>query len=207
MDHFTGRVAVITGAASGLGRQLALSLADQGARIAALDRQAEGLDSLAAQLKGKPLARAAADVTDLPAVGAAVARLEGEVGPADLLFACAGLGRETSALNFRAEDVNDLLNVNLLGVVNSIDAVLPGMLRRRSGHLVALSSLASYRGLPRMAGYCASKAGVNALMDALRVELRPTGITTTTVCPGWVRTPMTANIDLHLPVMMEVNEA
>ena len=72
---------------------------------------------------------------------------------------------------------------------------------------MALSSLASYRGLPRMAGYCASKAGLNALLDALRVELRPLGIAVTTICPGWVRTPLTAPLDLNLPRMMEVGEA
>jgi short-subunit dehydrogenase len=71
-----------------------------------------------------------------------------------------------------------------------------------------LSSLASYRGVPRMAGYCASKAGVNALLDALRVELRPLGIAVTTICPGWIRTPLTtqARIDPRVP-MMEVGEA
>src|SRR5262249_54383520 len=161
------------------GRQLALTLAAEGARIAALDRQAEGLDALAAELKGKPLACAVADVTDLPGLRAAVARLEGELGPTDLLVANAGIGRETPALTFRAEDIAEQINVNLIGVANSIDAVLPGMRERRRGHLAALSSLASYRGLPLMAGYCASKAGVNALLDALRVELRPLGIAVT----------------------------
>jgi NAD(P)-dependent dehydrogenase (short-subunit alcohol dehydrogenase family) len=207
MDPFTDRVVLITGAGSGIGRQLALTLAAAGARIAALDRQADGLDTLAAELKGKPLTCAVADVTDLPGLRAAVARLEGELGPTDVLVASAGIGRETSALTFRAEDIADHVNVNLIGVANSIDAVLPGMRQRRRGHLVALSSLASYRGLPLMAGYCASKAGVNALLDALRVELRPLGIAVTTICPGWVRTPLTAHIDLPGVYMMEVGEA
>src|SRR5262249_52452228 len=83
--------------------------------------------------------------------------------------------------------------------------VLPGMLERRRGHLVALSSLASYRGLPKMAAYCASKAGVNALMESLRVELAPSGIITTIVCPGWIRTAMTEKIKMKVP-MLEVAE-
>jgi NAD(P)-dependent dehydrogenase (short-subunit alcohol dehydrogenase family) len=207
MDPFTDRVVLITGAGSGIGRQLALTLAAAGARIAALDRQAAGLEALAAELKGKPLACATADVTDLPGLRAAVARLEAGLGPTDVLVASAGIGRETSALTFRAEDIADLINVNLIGVANSIDAVLPGMRQRRRGHLVALSSLASYRGLPLMAGYCASKAGVNALLDALRVELRPLGIAVTTICPGWIRTPLTAHLDLPGVCMMEVAEA
>jgi short-subunit dehydrogenase len=79
------------------------------------------------------------------------------------------------------------------------------MLQRGRGHLVAISSLASFRGIPLMAGYSASKAGVNALMDSLRVELRPRGIRTTTVCPGWIRTPLTAHLDI--PRKLEPAEA
>src|SRR5207245_2000808 len=99
----------------------------------------------------------------------------------DLLIANAGIGIETSALAFRAEDIEAQIRVNLIGVANSIEAVLPAMLARRRGHLAAISSLASYRGLPKMAGYCASKAGVNALLDAVRVEVRSHGIAVTTI--------------------------
>jgi len=207
MNSFQNRVVLITGAGSGIGREFARTLAAEGARIAALDRQAEGLDALAADLKGQPLACAVADVTDLAGVRAAVARLQEELGPADVLIASAGIGRETSALNFRAEDFAEQVQVNLIGVANCIDAVLPGMCRRRQGHLVALSSLASYHGLPLMGGYCSSKAGVNALLDALRVELKPLGIAVTTLCPGWVRTPLTAAVNLPVADMMEVGEA
>jgi NAD(P)-dependent dehydrogenase (short-subunit alcohol dehydrogenase family) len=207
MDDFRDRMVLITGAASGIGRQLALTLAAAGARIAALDIQRFGLDALAAELKGRPLACAVADVTDLPAMRAAVAALETRLGPTDVLIASAGIGRATSALDFHAGDVTAQLQVNLIGVSNSIAGVLPGMRQRGRGHLVALSSLASYRGLPRMAGYCASKAGLNALLDALRAELWPVGIAVTTVCPGWVRTPLTAPLNLPPGDMMEVEEA
>jgi short-subunit dehydrogenase len=207
MESFQNRVVLITGAASGIGRQLAVTLAAEGARIAALDRQSTGLDSLAAELKGKALACAVADVTAVQAVRDAVAQLESKLGPTDLLVACAGIGGATPAISFRAEDVAGLVQVNLLGVANAIDAVLPGMCRRRQGHLAALSSTASYRGLPKIAGYCASKAGLNALLDSLRVELRPLGIAVTTICPGWVRTPMTAALGVPNSAMMEVGEA
>ncbi len=76
-----------------------------------------------------------------------------------------------------------MIRVNLVGVANSIAAVTAGMLERRRGQIVAISSLASFRGFPHMAGYCASKAGVNALLDSLRVELKPLGIDVTTICP------------------------
>jgi NAD(P)-dependent dehydrogenase (short-subunit alcohol dehydrogenase family) len=207
MESFRNRVVLITGAASGIGRQLALTLAAEGARIAALDRQAEALDRLAADLKGAALTCAVTDVTDLAAVRAAVPQLETQVGPTDLLVASAGIGIETPAENFRAEDFAAQIQVNLLGVINTIDAVLPGMCQRQRGHLSVLSSMASCRGLPHMGGYCASKAGVNSLLDALRVELRPKGIAVTTICPGWIRTPLTT--PLHVPAkdMMEVEDA
>jgi NAD(P)-dependent dehydrogenase (short-subunit alcohol dehydrogenase family) len=111
---------------------------------------------------------------------------------------------ENSAVGFRAEEFEAQVRVNLIGVANSVEAVLPSMMQRRQGHLVALSSLASYRGLPRMLGYCASKAGVNALLDGLRVELRPFGITVTTICPGWIRTPLTAAVEIPASQMMEL---
>jgi NAD(P)-dependent dehydrogenase (short-subunit alcohol dehydrogenase family) len=201
------RVAVITGAASGIGKQLALQLAAEGWAVAAVDLQQEPLAKLAVELSGKPTAGAVADVTDRAALMPAVARLQEQLGPADLLIASAGIGMETCALDFRAEDFEKLVLINLIGVANSIAAVLPGMIQRRRGHLVALSSLASFRGLPRMAGYCASKAGVNALLDSLRVELRGHGIAVTTICPGWIRTPMTADLDVEMPHLMDVDEA
>jgi short-subunit dehydrogenase len=201
-------VALITGAGSGLGRELARLLAANGCRIAGIDRAEAGLKALEQELvaKGARCAWAVADVTDAAALQRAAAALENELGPIDLLIASAGVGLETSALAWSAENFAAVINVNLTGVANSIAAVLPGMLARGRGHLVALSSLASFRGLPRMAGYCASKAGVNALIEAIRVEVEPRGVGTTTICPGWVRTPMTANLTA-IPRMLEVEDA
>jgi NAD(P)-dependent dehydrogenase (short-subunit alcohol dehydrogenase family) len=207
MQSFQDRVVLITGAASGIGRQLALTLAAEGARIAALDRQKEGLDKLMADLPGRSIAQAVADVTDLAAVRSAVPPLEAQVGSTDLLIASAGIGIETPAESFRAEDFAAQVQVNLIGVANTIDAVLPGMVERKRGHLAVLSSMASYRGLPHMAGYCASKAGLNSLFDALRVELRPHGIAVTTICPAWVRTPLTTPLNLPDKDIMEVEDA
>jgi short-subunit dehydrogenase len=207
MESFSNRVVLITGAASGIGRQLALNLAAENARIAALDRQSEGLDRLAGELKGKTVACAVADVTNLSAMRAAVAHVEEQLGPTDLLVASAGIGIETPAEKFRAEDFTAQIQVNLIGIINTLDAVLPGMCQRQSGHIAALSSMASYRGLPHMGGYCASKAGLNSLLDALRVELRPKGIAVTTICPAWVRTPLTTPLGLPDKEVMAVEDA
>jgi short-subunit dehydrogenase len=207
MSEFLDRVVLITGAGSGIGRQLARSFAAAGARIAAIDLAPEGLATLASELAGRTIATRVADVTNLPALRSAVEELEQQLGPTHVMIASAGIGRLTTAEAFQAEEFNAHIQVNLIGVVNSIDAVLAGMRARRSGHLVVLSSLASYRGLPLMGGYCASKAGVNALLDALRVELKGSGVAVTTVCPGWIRTPMTESLRLPPNELMPVERA
>ncbi len=204
MGAFTDKVVLITGAGSGIGRQLALDLAAEGATIAAVDLRPDGLKSLADALAGKPFASEVADVTDRASLIAAVGRLEQQLGPTDILIANAGIGIETGVAPFRAADFEAQIRVNLIGVANSVEAVLPGMQERRVGHIVGLSSLASYRGLPKMLGYCASKAGVSSLLEGLRVELRGYGIVVTTICPGWIRTPLTTNIDIPQPHMMEL---
>lgn len=202
-------VALITGAGSGIGRELARRLAADGMAIAGIDCKADGLATLEAELQGqgRQIATEVADVTDGPLLLEKVAALEQRLGHIELMIASAGVGRETSGLSLRMDDLYAVIGVNLLGVANSAAAVLPGMLERRRGHIVAISSLASYRGVPRMLAYCASKSGVNAFMDGLRVEVRPYNVCTTTICPGWIRTPMTAGINGPMPGIMDVDHA
>lgn len=208
MSFFSGRVVLITGAGSGLGREMAMALAREGAAVAAVDIQAEGLESLRSVMpESRRFASAVADVCDRAALQAAVAQLGASLGTIDVAIANAGIGFETSGLAFQAEDIERHVHVNLIGVANTVGAVLPGMLEQQTGHLVAISSVASFRGLPRMLGYCASKAGVNALMEGLRAELAPRGIRVTTVCPGWIRTPLTAGLDIPPSELMEPDEA
>jgi short-subunit dehydrogenase len=207
MSVFAQQVVLITGAGSGIGRHLARALSAEGAKIAAVDRSAGGIEGLDTELKGRAFASAIADVTDLSGMRRAAEQLEAALGPVDLLIASAGIGKETSALSYSGEDVAAQINVNLIGVSNSVDAVLPGMRQRGRGHLVVLSSLASYRGLPMMAGYCASKAGVSALFESLRVELEPIGVGVSIICPGWIRTPLTSSVAVPQPYMMELDYA
>ncbi|MER3415766.1 MAG: short-chain dehydrogenase [Gemmataceae bacterium] len=200
-------VVLITGAAGGLGRALGREAHQRGYRLALLDRDGPRLSETAAALGGARVAMQVADVTDRPAVQQAVRALVAELGPVDLLVACAGIGLAMPCLQFRTEDLEKQVAVNLVGVANTVEAVLPDMLARRRGHLVAISSLASYRGLPWMAGYCASKAGLNALMESLRFELKPHGIRCTTVCPGWIRTPLAEYAPFPKPDMLEAEDA
>ncbi len=204
------RVAVVTGAASGMGRALCRDLGREGARLGLVDRNADGLASLAVELEanGVRSARAVTDVADRRAVRSAVAALTDSLGPADLLVACAGITGATLVEDLAIEETEAILRINLLGVAYAIDAVLPAMLARHSGHIVALSSLAGCRGMPFSAAYSASKAGVATYLESLRPALRRRGIAVTTVFPGFVRTPLMQSAKVQPPVpMMEPEEA
>ena len=122
------------------------------------------------------------------------------------MVANAGFGAPTRLDPLNTHDVEQTIRVNVLGVIYSIEAVLPGMIARRSGHLLAVSSLAAFKGLPGESAYCASKAAVNAYMEGLRIALRSKGVVVTTVCPGFVETPMTP-MDTATPFLMSADAA
>ncbi|HTU17623.1 MAG TPA: SDR family NAD(P)-dependent oxidoreductase [Gemmataceae bacterium] len=205
-----GKVAVVTGAASGMGRALCQELAREGVRLGLLDRNVEGLASLEEELRkqGAGCRRAVADVSDRQAVRSAIQTLVGELGPVDLLVACAGITAATFVDDLAIEQTEAILRVNLLGVIYSLDAVLPDMLARQSGHIVALASLAGCRGMPFSAAYSASKAGLMTYLESLRPPLRRRGIAVTTVLPGFVRTPLMLGAAVQPPMaMMEPEDA
>ena len=204
-----GKVAVVTGASSGIGRALAKELAAAGCRVGLVARRAAELDLLAAEIKatGGTAAAAVADVGRREQVEAAVSSLRQQLGPVDLMIANAGVGKETKLDPVNVADVEDMIRVNLLGVVYSFAAVTPEMLARKTGHLVAVSSLAGFRGLPGESAYCASKAAVVVYLDGLRIHLRGSGVKVTTVCPGFVTTPMTAHNTFHMPGLMSAEAA
>lgn len=206
---FSGQVAVVTGASSGIGRELARQLAAAGARVGLIARRRGELEDLATSVRaaGGVAVAAPADVTDRGQVDAAVAVVRGALGPVDLMIANAGVGMPTLLDPVNVEDVEAMIRVNVLGVVYAFAAVLPEMLRRGSGQLAAVSSLAGYISLPGESGYCASKAAVNAYLAGLRSHLRGRGVSVTTLCPGFVATPMTAANDFPMPGLLTAEEA
>jgi len=197
-------VVIITGAANGIGRATALELAGRGVPLGLIDIDAEGLASLAVELKAMNarFSERIADVVQRGPLRAAVAELESSLGPTDALVACAGFGRLTLVPDLALDALRKTFEVNVFGVAESIEAVLPGMIERKSGHLVGVASVAGYRGFPWMISYSASKAGLIAYLEALRPGLARRGITVTTVCPGFVRTAMSTGIPYKRKIHM-----
>ena len=148
-----------------------------------------------------------ADVRDAKAVRAAADRLRERCGKIDILIANAGVGATTGATELDPEDVARVINVNVLGAVNSVAAVLPEMAARGSGQLVAISSLAAYRGLPKSAAYCASKASLSCFFESLRIDLVGSGVKVTIIHPGFIKTPLTAGRKADMPYLMELDDA
>jgi short-subunit dehydrogenase len=204
-----GNVAVVTGASSGLGWELAKLLAAAGCKVAVIARRESPLRDLAAQIAaaGGTALALPADVGHREQVEAAFATVRAQLGSVDLVIANAGVGRPTLRDPVNLDDVEDTFRINLMGVVYTLSAALPEMLARKSGHLVAISSLAGYRSLPAESAYCASKAAVNSYLEGLRIHLRGTGVRVTTVCPGFIKTPMTETNKFHMPQLMTAEYA
>lgn len=205
---WSNKVVLVTGASSGIGRGLALELARRGASVGLLARRRDLLEAAVDEINeagGRALALPA-DVTHADQVRAAACELRRKFGYIDVLVANAGVGGTTYAVDLCEREVTKVIRVNVIGAVNSVTAVIPHMVQRGSGHLVAISSLAGYRGLPKSAAYCASKAGVSALFESLRIDLAHTGVDVTIIHPGFIKTPLTAGRK-HMPYLMELDDA
>jgi short-subunit dehydrogenase len=201
---------LLTGAAQGIGRATARELGARGYRLGLIDREEKGLGSVADDLRGRGVVVEArcADVREGEALRSAVADFERSVGPTEVVVACAGVGRLSTARDLDLEGFRLMLEVNVLGVARTIDAVLPGMFERARGHIVGVASVAGYRGLPWMPGYSASKAALATYLEGLRPSLKRRGVTITTIYPGFVRTGMTVETPFRKPVaMLEPDQA
>ena len=199
----------LTGASSGIGEALVGALVKAGARVALTARRVELLESLAARHRplGAQILVAPADVADRAAMHAAARTVEAAWGGIDLAIFNAGFSRRLRVTEFNAEDFAEIFRVNLFGVMYGIEAVLPGMLARHTGHIAAVASLAGYRGAPTLAGYGSSKAALIHAIDSLRFDLEPHGIGATLITPGYVRTPMTASHTYWMPALTDADKA
>ena len=210
-DHFwKNKVVLLTGASSGIGEAIALAAAKQGAILGLLARRKQLLDDLARRCSdaGGTARTFACDVRNPDDLRHAADELRREFGRIDILLANAGIGgnnKETRDLE--PEAVKQVIDINLIGAVNSVHAVLPEMLERGSGQLVAISSLAGFRGIPRSAAYSASKAGMTAFFESVRLDTIGSGIDVTIIQPGFIKTPLTAGRKSKMPYLLELEEA
>ena len=197
---------MITGASAGIGRGLALEIASRGAHLGLLARREDLLSEIVdeAQKRNVKAVAATADVRDVKAVREAADGFRKELGPIDILIANAGIGTSDHATRLTPEHAANVIGINVLGAVNSVAAVLPEMVERKRGRLVAISSLAAYRGLAKSAAYCASKAALSAYFESLRIDLRHTGVGVTIIHPGFIKTALTSGREAKMPYLMEL---
>lgn len=192
----------ITGASTGIGREVALQLAERGVTVAVSARSAEKLAGMGPNIRPFPL-----DVTDAAAVTKAIAKIETELGPIDLALMGAGAYAPIGMDQIKPELFASIMAVNYMGVVNGLAALIPIMRQRRRGHIAWIASVSGYRGLPKAAAYGPTKAALINLAESLKPELGALGITVSVVNPGFVETPMTKANDFPMPFLMTPHDA
>lgn len=201
------RSIVITGASSGIGEALALLYAAPGVALALTGRDAARLDGVAAacRARGATVSAATVDSTDRPGVAAWLTGIDA-TSPVDLLVVNAGVSAGSGGAGETEEQARRIFDVNLTGVLNTVHPLLPAMTARRRGQIALVSSLAGFRGVPGAPAYCASKAAVRVYGEALRGELAPQGVTVSVVCPGFVKSRMTARNPFPMPFLLETED-
>jgi NADP-dependent 3-hydroxy acid dehydrogenase YdfG len=193
-SNVSGKIAFVTGGASGIGAALATKLADEGAEVWIADRQIGAAQELAQRLNsgGAKAHAIELDVRDYSSFERAVAEAVQQSGRIDYLFNNAGIAVGGEIDSYTLDDWNDVFDVNLHGVVHGIQAVYPIMIRQHSGHIVNTASTAGLITAPVGASYTASKHAVVALSMVLRVEAERHGVQVSVFCPGAIRTPILA---------------
>jgi len=198
---------VITGASSGLGLALARHYLADGAVVAAIARRGELLDQLVTEFPGRVHVYAL-DVCDVEALQQAADDFIAKAGLPDIVIANAGVSAGT--LTEYAEDLDvyqRVMDINVLGMVKTFQPYVAAMRDARHGTLVGIASVAGFRGLPGAGAYSASKAAAISYLESLRVEMHGSGVQVVTICPGYVKTPMTAVNPYPMPFILDVDEA
>lgn len=198
MEKLTGKTALITGAGKGIGRAIAIALANEGVHVGLLARTTSQLEEVAAEVKklGVKAAVATADVTDINSVNEAVKKIGAELGPIDILINNAGTAKFGKFLELDPADWEHIIRVNLMGVYFVTRAVLPEMIERQTGDIINISSTAGQRGAPVTSAYSASKFAVVGLSESLMQEVRKHNIRVSTLTPSTVATDLAIELKL-----------
>lgn len=199
MNDWHGKTVWVVGASSGIGEATAHALHARGARVVVSARNVQALDDF---VRGHTGAQALPlDVSDAAAVKIAAQTVLAQ-GPLDLLMYCAGYYRELRATEFDLAEMLKHQQVNYTGALYLLDAVLPALLQRGSGHISLVGSVAGYRGLPKSLAYGPTKAALINLAETLHVDLKPSGVGVSIVNPGFVETPLTAQNQFSMPALI-----
>ncbi|MCB9960799.1 MAG: 3-oxoacyl-[acyl-carrier-protein] reductase [Hyphomonas sp.] len=190
MFKLTGRTALVTGASGGIGSAIAKALSEAGAKVVLSGTREGVLNEVAATLPGES-AVVACNLSDPEAVDGLVAKAEGVIGPLDILVANAGITRDKLLMQMKDDDWNDVINVNLGSYYRLTKSVIRGMMKRRHGRIVGITSVVGVTGNPGQTNYCASKAGMIGFTKSIAQEVASRGITANTIAPGFIESPMT----------------
>lgn len=206
---YSGKRIVITGASSGIGRDLALLLGGFGAHLALNALRREPMEEVAATLRGSAgdVLIYQADVSDRQAMEAMARDVLAHFGYVDIVIGNAGVGGLNPAERFDLDIHERTYAINCLGLAYTLIPYIPSMIARRDGILVGVSSLAGFRGLPKAASYSSSKAAQGVFLESLRVDLRPYGVAVCRIHPGFVKTPMTDHDEFRMPFMIGVRKS
>lgn len=200
---------LITGASSGLGAGLALAYAEPGAILGLMGRREDALQEVArsAHERGARCIVQAVDVCDTSAMKRAVDAFMTDAGGCDIAIANAGIGEGRTDLRFNAEHSASVFSVNVIGLTNTLLPCVEHMRAQGSGTLVGMASVAGYRAIPGSLSYSASKAAVMTFMEGLSMELDGSGIHAMTLCPGFIRTPLTDKNEFEMPFIIDCEDA
>jgi 3-oxoacyl-[acyl-carrier protein] reductase len=198
MSSLKGKTALITGAGRGIGRATAIALAKEGIHLGLIGLNMSNLEKVAADLAGFDVKVSAAtvDVTDLESVTHAVEHIKSDLGPIDILINNAGIAKFGGFLDLTPEEWEKIIQVNLMGVYNVTRVVLPGMIERKSGDIMNISSSAGQKGAPVTSAYSASKFAVLGLTESLMLEVRKHNIRVTALTPSTVVTDLAIETNL-----------
>jgi all-trans-retinol dehydrogenase (NAD+) len=210
MSEYAGRKVLITGAASGIGRLMALRVGAEGAHLILWDVNAQGLEKVRAELEaaGRKVSTYACNLTDRKAIAATAAQTLQECGPVDILINNAGVVSGKTLLAASEEDIVRTFDVNVLALFWATRAFLPGMIERNRGHIVTIASAAGIVGTSRLIDYCSSKHAAVGFDEALRLELKRQGskVMTTVVCPFYISTGMFEGVKTRFPRLLPILE-
>ena len=207
--NFNEKVILITGASTGIGKEIAKLLAEKNCSLALIARRGELLDELVEQIKTKNpnIKSYVCNVVKPGEVKKVFTEIREHFKKIDIAILNAGVGSKSSAEDYSYENAKNTFGVNVLGIVNCVENLLPDFIKHKAGMIVGVSSLADSRGWQGSGFYCASKAAATLLLENLRVELKPFNIKVITVKPGFVETPMTEKNKFPMPFLMSAEKA